>query len=308
MRQANELSIKHAQNRLRASIACLTDDGELLTTPIPGLSLFHRKESTQPVTTIYEPSVYLVMQGAKRVMLGHEAYIYNSNYYLITSVNLPTTVQIIGASQKRPYLGLRLKLKLNEVSEMMIASNIPAYSLPEQPSRGMATAKITLPIVTAFERLVNLLNEQQNIPILAPLIEKEIIYRLLVGEQGACLRQIASTSSQTHKIAKALDWIKTHYKSPLNINEMAEKAFMSHSTFHHHFRSVTGMSPLQYIKILRLYEARRLMLTESFDAANASYVVGYESPSQFSREYKRQFGDSPQRDIKKLSQGFNFSR
>lgn len=296
-------SVESTLNSLKSSIAHLTENGELETTAVPGLSLFHRKEPTQLVTTLYEPSICLVIQGEKRVILGEDTYFYGPDKYLIVSVNLPATVQVLKASPKQPYLGLLLKLDRREISQLMIDSSIPSTSSISmgQPKRGMATGKITLPLLTAFKRLVDLLNSPQDIPILSPLIQKEIIYRLLVGDQGIRLRQIVSTGSQSHNIAKVIDWIKANYNRPLTIDDLTKQAHMSHSTFHQHFRSLTAMSPLQYIKTLRLHEARRLMLAESFDAASASFEVGYDSPSQFSREYKRQFGDSPQRDIKKLS-------
>lgn len=166
----------------------------------------------------------------------------------------------------------------------------------------MATGVMTLALVTAFHRLIGLLDDQQDIPILAPIIQKEIIYRLLVGDQGTRLRQIASAGSQSHQIARAIDWLKTNFTQPLRVEELAEQARMSSSTFHHHFRSMTALSPLQYQKQLRLQEARRLMLAERMDAANAAFQVGYESPSQFSREYNRLFGAPPLRDIINLRQ------
>ncbi len=159
-----------------------------------------------------------------------------------------------------------------------------------------------MPLLTAFQRLVDLLDEPKDIPILAPVIQREIIYRLLVGDQGARLRQIASAGSQSHQISKAIDWLKGNFTQPLRIDDLATQVNMSTSTFHHHFRTLTAMSPLQYQKTLRLNEARRLMLAERLDAATAAFQVGYESPSQFSREYSRMFGAPPLRDIMELRQ------
>ncbi len=153
-----------------------------------------------------------------------------------------------------------------------------------------------------FQRLIDLLDEPRDIPILAPIIQREIFYRLLVGDQGTRLRQMASVGSQSQQIARAIDWLKGNFSQPLRIDDLATQVNMSTSTFHHHFRTLTAMSPLQYQKWLRLTEARRLMLTENHDAATAAYQVGYESPSQFSREYGRLFGDSPLRDIMNLRQ------
>jgi transcriptional regulator GlxA family with amidase domain len=194
-----------------------------------------------------------------------------------------------------------LMLDLREISQLMVDSNLP-QPRAQQSSRGMATGEVTLPLLTAIQRLIDLLAEQQDIPILAPVIQREIIYRLLVGDQGARLRQIASVGSQSNQIARAIDWLKGNFSAPLRIDDLAAQASMSTSTFHHHFRSMTALSPLQYQKQLRLQEARRLMLAERLDAATAAFEVGYESPSQFSREYNRLFGAPPLQDITKLRQ------
>ena len=236
------------------------------------------------------------------MLLGDDTYVYDAHHYLITSVHLPTVVQIIEASREKPYLGLRLKLDQREISQLMVDSNLP-QPCAQQSSRGMATGEVTLPLLTAFQRLIDLLAEQQDIPILAPVIQREIIYRLLVGDQGERLRQIASAGSQSHQIARAIDWLKGNFTRPLSIDDLAAQARMSTSTFHHHFRSMTALSTLQFQKQLRrLQEARRLMLAERMDAANAAFQVGYESPSQFSREYNRLFGAPPLRDITNLRQ------
>ncbi|GAB7025305.1 AraC family transcriptional regulator [Geotalea toluenoxydans] len=296
-----EETMERALEALATSIARLTEEGEQHITAIPGLSLYRREERTEPMTGMYEPSICLVGQGAKRVLLGDEAFVYDAYHYLITSVHLPTVVQIVEANREKPYLGLKLKLDQREMSQLMADSNLPAPRV-QQSSRGMATGVMTLALVTAFHRLIGLLDDQQDIPILAPIIQKEIIYRLLVGDQGTRLRQIASAGSQSHQIARAIDWLKTNFTQPLRVEELAEQARMSSSTFHHHFRSMTALSPLQYQKQLRLQEARRLMLAERMDAANAAFQVGYESPSQFSREYNRLFGAPPLRDIINLRQ------
>jgi AraC-like DNA-binding protein len=294
-------SMEVALETLGKSIARWTEKGEQHTTAVPGLSLFRRDEPTEPISRMYEPSICLVAQGAKRVLLGEDTYVYDAHHYLITSVHLPTVVQIIEASPEKPYLGLRLKLDQREISQLMVDSNLP-QPRAQQSSRGMATGEATLPLLTAFQRLIDLLAEKQDIPILAPIIQREIIYRLLVGDQGERLRQIASTGSQSHQIARSIDWLNDNFTQPLRIDDLAAQASMSSSTFHHHFRSMTALSPLQFQKQLRLQEARRLMLAERMDAANAAFQVGYESPSQFSREYNRAFGAPPLRDITNLRQ------
>ena len=290
-----------AREALGEIIARWTDKDDRLTTAIPGLSLFRHVEPNEMHTGMYEPSICMVAQGAKRVMLGDDTFVYDAHHYLITSVHLPTFVQIVEASRERPYLGLMLKLDQRMISQLMVDSNLPPPR-PQQSSRGMATGEVTLSLLTAFGRLIDLLDEPKDIPILAPIIQREIIYRLLVGDQGARLRQIASVGSQSQQIARAIDWLKGNFTSPLRIDDLATQVNMSTSTFHHHFRSVTAMSPLQYQKWLRLNEARRLMLAENQDATTAAFQVGYESPSQFSREYGRLFGAPPLRDITTLRQ------
>jgi AraC-like DNA-binding protein len=288
-----------ALEALGTSIARWTDKGDRHTTAIPGLSLFRRDEPSQPTSIMYEPRICVVTQGAKRVLLGDDTYVYDAHHFLITSVDLPTVVQVINASREKPYLGLVLKLDQREISQLMVDSNLPPPR-PQQSNRGMATGEVTLPLLTVFQRLIDLLDEPKDIPILAPIIQREIFYRLLVSDQGARLRQMASAGSQSNQIARAIDWLKGNFTRPLRIDDLAAQVNMSTTTFHHHFRAVTAMSPLQYQKWLRLSEARRLMLAEDRDATTAAFQVGYESPSQFSREYSRMFGAPPLRDITSL--------
>jgi len=294
-------SIKVAIDELGDKIARCTENGELHTTGVPGLSLFRKDAPTEPISGMYEPSICMAVQGAKRVILGEDTFVYDAKRYLITSVHLPTIVQIIDASPVKPYLGLRLKFDLREVSQLMVDSNLP-QPRTQQSSRGMATGEVTHQLVNAFIRLIDLLNDEKDIPILAPVIQREIIYRILVGDQGERLRQIATAGSHSQHIAKAIGWLKSNYSQAISMDDLAAQANMSTSTFHHHFRSLTALSPLQFQKQLRLQEARRLMLIERMDAANAAFQVGYESPSQFNREYNRQFGAPPLRDINKLRQ------
>ena len=286
---------------LRQRIARWTDKEGLLVTAIPGVSLARRDAPTQPMSSLYEPSICVIAQGVKRVLLGDDTYVFDVHYFLITSVDLPTVVQILQASREQPYLGLTLKLDRREMAQLMADSHMPPPRAP-QSSRGMAPGEVTLPLLTACRRLIDLRDEPQDIPILAPIIQREILYRLLVGDQGARLRQIASAGSQSHQIAQAIEWLKRHYTRPLRIEDLAAHVHMSPSTFHYHFRALTAMSPLQYQKWVRLNEARRLMLTERLDAATAAFQVGYASPSQFSREYSRVFGAPPLRDITSLRQ------
>ena len=293
--------MENALDTLGKSIARWTDKSDRVETSIPGLTLYRRDEPSEPISIMYEPRVFVVAQGAKRVLLEDETYVYDAQHFLITSVDLPTFVQIIKASREKPCLGLVMKLDQRVMSQLMVDSNLPPPR-PQQSSRGMATGEVTLPLLTAFQRLIDLLAEAKDIPILAPIIQREIFYRLLVGDQGVRLRQMASTGSQSQQIARAIEWLKSNFAQPLRIDDLASQVNMSTSTFHHHFRAVTAMSPLQYQKWLRLSEARRLMLAENQDATTAAFQVGYESPSQFSREYGRLFGAPPLRDITSLRQ------
>jgi AraC-like DNA-binding protein len=299
--QVEDGQIEGALEALAGSIARWTDKGDHLETAIPGLALWRRDEPTQPTSGMYEPSICLTAQGAKRVVLGDDVYVYGTHHFLITSVDLPTVWQVVEASREKPCLGLVLKLDRREISHLMVDSHLPPPRAL-QSTRGMATGEVTLPLLNAFQRLIDLLAGPKDIPILAPIIQREILYRLLVGDQGKRLRQIASAGSQSQQVARAIDWLKGNFTQPLRIDHLAGQVNMSPSTFHHHFRTVTAMSPLQYQKWLRLNEARRLMLTESTDAATAAFNVGYESPSQFSREYSRLFGAPPLRDITNLRQ------
>jgi AraC-like DNA-binding protein len=291
--------MKGALETMGKSIARLTGNSDRIETVIPGLILARRIEPSEPISILYEPRICVIAQGAKRVQLGDDAYVYDTHHFLLTSVDLPTMVQVIKASPEKPYLGLVLNIDQREISQLMVDSNLPPPR-PQQSSRGMATGEVTLPLLAAFQRLIDLLDEPKDIPILAPIIEREIFYRLLVGDQGARLRQIAVVGSQSNQIARAIDWLKGNFTRPLRIEDLASQVNMSTSTFHHHFREVTAMSPLQYQKWLRLNEARRLMLAENQDATTAAFQVGYESPSQFSREYGRLFGSPPLRDITSL--------
>ena len=268
-------------------------------TLIPGLGFFRREHPSPPVVCMVEPSIILVARGEKRLWVGGEGYTYDTSRFLITSLNLPANSEVLAASPQQPCLGLTLKLDLRMLAELSAQGGLP-------PSRDKASGSsvgigcATPALLASFERLLALLDEPEAIPVLAPLIQREIHYRLLMSDQAAKLRQITAVDSQGYRIAKAIDWLKLHYASALRIEELAERVQMSPPTFHHHFRQLTAMSPLQYQKWLRLNEAKRLMLNEHLDVSSAAFKVGYESPSQFSREYSRLFGAAPKHDIAKL--------
>jgi AraC-like DNA-binding protein len=248
---------------------------------------------------LVEPSVVLVVQGVKRMLVADDAYAYDSNRFLLASLDIPASSQVLVASPKRPCLGLVLKLDLRLLAEL--GAQMRPRSLRSTPiRRGMALGTVTQELLEAFVRLTNLLEERESIDVLAPLVQREIHFRLLMSDQSDRLRQLAAIGSQSHVVAGAIAWLKAHYTGPIRVRELAERVNMSPSTLHHHFRQLTAMSPLQYQKWLRLNAARRLMLNDGFDAARAAFEVGYESASQFSREYARQFGAPPRRDVVKL--------
>lgn len=288
-----------ALQSLAGAIVRHTREDGLYTHPrLPALSLFRCETAVNNICGVYEPSVALIVQGSKRVMLGGDTFTYGRRDVLITSLNLPTVGQITEASPHQPFLSLLLRLDLTEIGRLMADSQLPPPRGPAPPrERAMAIGQATWPLLRAVQRLVDLLDEPEGLPIIAPLVQREILYWLLVSDQGGRLRQIGSAGTQGQRIARAIDWLRVHYARPLRVEELASEVRMSASTFHHHFRELTAMSPLQYQKWLRLNEARRLMLAEGLDASTAAYRVGYESPSQFSREYSRQFGAPPTRDI-----------
>ena len=267
-------------------------------TAISNLNLFRRENPMPPSTCLVEASVVLVVQGEKQMLAGGEAYPYNINRFLITSLDIPANSQVVTASADNPCLGLAFKLDLRTMAELIAQGGLP---LPVEQSNdrgvGIGLGAVTPALLEPFKRLLDLLDEPETIPVLAPLIEREIHYRLLKSDQAARLWQIASVGSQGHRVAKAIDWLKVNYTGTLRIDDLAAHVQMSPSSLHQHFRQLTAMSPLQYQKWLRLNEARRLMLNEDLDAASAAFEVGYESPSQFSREYTRLFGAPPKRDI-----------
>ncbi len=298
---ANSEVLSASRRELATRIARWTEKNHRFEPEIPGLRLVRYEAPTEPMSGIYDPSLCLVVQGAKRVILEEDEYVYDANHYLVTSVGLPVVANVVEASPEVPLLGLVLEIDLRIVAQLMVDSSLPVANT-KQSGRGMAVSEVCLPLLNAFLRLVDLLEHPEDTPILAPLIHKEIIYRLLTGEQGPRIRQIASSGSHSSQIARAMDWLRLNYAQQLKVEHLARQIGMSTSTFHHHFRAMTAMSPLQYQKKMRLLEARRLMLTEQQDATSAAIQVGYESPSQFSREYRRQFGAPPLRDIKKLQE------
>ncbi|EGR0695198.1 AraC family transcriptional regulator [Vibrio parahaemolyticus] len=288
-----------ATQKLAKLIDRWTGDANQYDTPISGLRFSRWTTPTPPTSYTHNPSICLIAQGRKRVLLGEESFIYDANHFLISSVDLPIIANIIKASEGQPYLGLIMELDLTEISQLIVDSEL-AFTQAKEAQKGIAVGELSESLLDAFVRLAELLDEGQNIKILAPIIKREIFYRLLMSEQGTRLHQIVTAGSHSHQIAKAIDWLKNNFVKPLSVGDLASYTGMSKSSFYTHFRSMTSMTPLQFQKKLRLSEARRLMLTENLDAMAATFKVGYESPSQFSREYSRLFGAPPSKDIKLL--------
>ena len=266
-------------------------------TAIQGLTLYRRTSTSPCYPTTYQPSLNIFVQGKKRITLGGTTYLCDGSTFLLSSVDLPVVSQIVEATTELPLLSMLLKLDMAAVREILSHAEFQTSSNPTE-TRGIAIGKTTIDLLEPCCRLVSLLDAPEDIPFLSSLTQREIVYRVLRGPQGARLRAIATLGDQSHRTAKAIAWLRSNYAKPLRLQELAEVASMGLSTLHHHFRALTAMSPLQYQKQLRLVAARERMLIEGLDAASAAFEVGYESPSQFSREYKRFFGQPPMRDIK----------
>jgi AraC-like DNA-binding protein len=284
-------------------IARHTPSEGLHASPIPRLSLIRSSGPTVPGPTVYEPALCLVAQGRKQAILGEQVFVYDAARYLLVSVDLPVVGYIIEASPERPYLCFKLDLDLVALGELVVeagASPEPGFA------PGLALYETDPAMIDAAVRLLRLLDRPNDAPVLAPLIEREILYRLLTGDQGAMLRHIAHAQSRLAQVSRAIGWIKRNFRAPFSAGAVAAEAGMSPSSLHEHFRAVTTMSPLQYQKQLRLQEARRLMLAEAIDAATAGFRVGYDSPSQFSREYRRLFGTPPRQDVDRMQVGRDY--
>ncbi len=284
---------------LALRIAARVGSAEKCLTDIPGLTLHRRNAPTAPCSVTYEPGVTVIAQGLKRVDLGRRTFLYGSSRYLLTSLDLPIVSQIVEASEESPCLAMSLRIELPLVREILSRGDIPAPQI-EAGSPAMITGEITPEFLDACCRLVALLDTPRDAVFLGSLIQREIIYRILSGPEGARLRAVATAGDQSNRTAKAVAWIRANYARPLRVEHLADLAGMGVSTLHHHFRSLTAMSPLQYQKQLRLQAARGRMLIEGVEAATAALEVGYESPSQFTREYSRLFGQPPMRDIRAL--------
>ncbi len=286
--------------RLLAALAARNarEDG-VHETAVPGLALIRQSQLTEPLHILHHPAVCIIAQGAKRVMLADQVYSYDPAKYLVVSVDLPISGLVTEASPDFPYLCVRIDLDSAVLTSVLTEKGASAVA-KGSVERGLFVSDVTPELIDAVIRMLRLLDEPDHIPFLAPLVQREIYYRLLDGAQSGAVRHIATAESKIHQVGRAIAWIKDHYAQPFSIEVVAAQARMSPSAFHYYFKEVTAMSPLQYQKQIRLQEARRLMVGQAFDAAAAGYKVGYESPSQFTREYRRLFGAPPVRDVTRL--------
>ncbi|MFD2329533.1 AraC family transcriptional regulator N-terminal domain-containing protein [Cohnella sp. GCM10020058] len=296
----NETSrMEQARRRLANAIQRHAPRSGTHRTAIPDLTLLHAVRTSEPLESVYKPSICIVAQGAKTAALADGTYTYDPMTYLVTSVELPIFGKIVEASPEIPYLSLKLCFDADVILD--VAGEIrPPELVSSEPVRGITVSRMSPALLEAACRLVELLDAPKDVPALAPLVIREMLYRLLQGEQGPLLRSFATVGSQSHLIAQSVRLINRQYQRPLRVEELAGAVNMSVSAFHKHFKRVTAMSPLQYQKTVRLQEAKRLMLTEAAPASEAAFRVGYESPSQFSREYARLYGRPPMQDIQEL--------
>jgi AraC-like DNA-binding protein len=294
-----KMTAVNMRRELARRIAAHTEKIDERRTSITELALFRRTKPSACYHATYEPSLTIFVQGRKRINLGGTVYLCDGSSFLLSSIDVPVESQIVEASEEAPLLSMYLRLDMPTVRDVLSREDLHE---PEGVSqkRGMAVGETTTGLLSASIRLLDLLETPEDIPFLSHLIQREIIYRILRTPQADRLRAIATSGDLSHRTARAIAWLRANYAKPLRIDELAGVARMGVSTLHHHFRALTSMSPLQYQKQLRLQTARQRMLMDGMDATTAAYEVGYESVSQFNREYSRLFGQPPMRDIKAL--------
>jgi len=292
-------AIAERQQELTARVARLAPVDGAHPAAFPLLTLTRGSVPTACMPTVCQPSLGFVVQGRKRSLLNDEVFYYDALNYLVVSVTLPMMGQVVEASEDRPFLGLRLDLDLDEIARLLLELG-DRGAAPVAADRGLFVARMDEALLDAVLRMVKLLDVPEDMAVLAPAVRREIYYRVLRGELGQRLVDLAECDGGNHRIVRAIEWLKQHYTAPLRIEELAEAMHMSPSALHHRFKAVTAMSPLQYQKHLRLHEARRMMFTDGIECATAGHRVGYESPSQFSREYRRLFGAPPRIEIARL--------
>jgi len=266
---------------------------------LPSVTLHRYSRIRDLPCCLARPSLVIAAQGAKCVEIGGFSYEYNASHCLVTTLDLPVMSHVTVASAQAPYLCMAVALDLRHIARMMAEMGQP-HPAAAPLGRAIGVSRLQRPLLDAAVRLARLMDTPADAPYLAPMVEREILYRLLSSEHGPRLRQLAARDSGSSRIARAVEWLKEHYQQPLRIDELSQRLNMSVSTLHHQFKSVTSMSPLQYQKQLRLHEARRLLLARRLDVGSIAMHVGYESPSQFNREYSRQFGAPPLRDVQRM--------
>jgi AraC-like DNA-binding protein len=284
---------------LAQRVAAFVGDGEERVPSLPGLSFAKVRAPTPPASYLYDPCISMILRGRKRVQLGGTTYLYDESRFLLTAVNLPTVTEVLEASPEAPYISLLMRLDLQAARQMIADMNTHGANMPVGGT-AMATGPATIELFDAVKRLVDLLDKPGDLVHLGALIQREIIYRILTSPAGARFRETVLLGTQSQRTARAIAWLRENYSQPLRVEDLAELAGMGVSTLHHHFRAMTAMSPLRYQKHLRLHEARRILLAENVDAVTAAVRVGYESASQFNREYRRMFGAPPIRDVTPL--------
>ncbi|HEY1312720.1 MAG TPA: AraC family transcriptional regulator [Steroidobacteraceae bacterium] len=287
------------QQELSVRVARLTPFDGTHQSVLPPLALARASVPTVCMPTVYQPCLAIVVQGRKRAVLNDDVFQYDALNYLVVSVTLPGMGQVLEATPEHPYLSLRLNLDLEEIARLVLELGDRGAS-PAAADRGLFVARLDEPLLDAVLRMVKLLDTPEDIGVIAPLVQREIYYRLLRGELGHRMVDLAQSEGANHRIVRAIEWLKQHYTAPLRIEALADAVHMSPSALHHRFKAVTAMSPLQYQKQLRLHEARRLMFADGIESATAGHRVGYESASQFSREYRRLFGAPPRSEIARL--------
>lgn len=276
------------------------EDGSYATA-IPSFVLNRHNSPRDFMPVLAQPALCILAHGSKEVRLADETFAYDPLNYLVFSVSMPVAGRIIEASPENPNLSLRLDIDPAHITALIAEAG--PMGVPTRPTaRGLYVDRLDSQLLDAVLRLTRLLDTPKDIAMLAPLISREILYRLLRSPQGYRLYEIAIANSQSHRVSQAIKWLNGNYEQPLRIDDLAREVNLSVSTLHHRFKAMTAMSPLQYQKQLRLQEARRLMITEGLEASAAGYRVGYESASQFSREYSRLFGAPPLRDLARLRQ------
>jgi AraC-like DNA-binding protein len=294
-----ELSRTGSVDALAGAIGRFAQTDGDYATAVPALTLHRRSTPTEPLHCIYSLGLGVIAQGSKQVLLGEELIDYGTGRSMLTTIDLPVVSHVAQASVRKPFLGLLLTLDVRHILQLASEMELPQPPR-ERTYRPISIERLDEALLDALVRLVKLLGEPALLPRLAPLIQQEITVRLLTGPYGPQLQHLVAAGSPSQQIAKAVAWLKQNFTQALRVDDLATRTHMSPSTFRQHFRAITGMSPLQFQKQLRLQEARQLMLNQNIDASNASGLVGYESPSQFSREYSRLFGAPPQRDVRRM--------